>query len=166
MHSHTACKPLHICWSDVENRWLTSVQLFKNSLVWVSKKTNKKKGLILLLFWQIERRVSHAFSAVSGQTWTLEAGVVLFGWKNLLLLSKSRRQGSHNKPFNMPLLHVHLKKYILLNGVFTPGFLCCFSCLWVSCRCGKHWYRRWIAPVIQMKTMKQVVEVSSPPIAH
>ena len=43
--------------------------------------------------------------------------------------------------------------------------LSCFSCPWVSCRCARRRCRRWIAPVIQTRIMKQVVEVSSPPTA-
>lgn len=68
---------------------LPSDKLLKTFLFSVSKNTTTYSRHHNLFSYDI----CH-FPLVSGQTWTLEAGVVFFGWKSLQLLSQSGRQGS------------------------------------------------------------------------
>ena len=69
----------------------------------------------------------------------------------------------------------HTSIYLCGGYSSTTIFLCLIhslltfffrhSCLLGSCRCGRPRYRKWIAPVIQTRTTRQAVEVSSPPTA-
>lgn len=84
-----------ICWSDVEIPWQTSVKLYEN-LFGLSFKEYRKKNVQSFICFERPHSPdtsTHTFLLVSGQTRTLEAGVVFFGRKSLLLLPQSGRQG-------------------------------------------------------------------------
>lgn len=70
---------------------------------------------------------------LSGQAWTLQAGLVLSGWEGLQLLPQSGGQGEHG------LLHGN--SWMMIFFIFFFHVLIRFplgpSCLWGSCRCAR-----------------------------
>lgn len=105
------------------------------------------------------RSINTVFILLSGQTWTLQAGLVLSGWEALQLLPQSGGQG---EDWLLHGINCWSRSFVFLVLICLPLGP---SALWGSCRCARPWCRKWTAPATRTRTTRQEVGASCHPTA-